>query len=134
MAEKIQLQLFRERNINVVDAYLTEDENGETVTIELCYDNVLYQSEDVSFFEALVQIREKLEQNGILVACNGALKNVYPSPMMLRMGTGRTAYVLHLGHHAKMSDVVDIFDSNILGEWCSVNKQQAYYQEWLSSL
>ena len=134
MDETIIMELLRGVDRYSVNVHLFEDEDAEFVTISLYYNNRLYQGKDESFFEALVQLRSMLEKDGMLLVCNGSYKNVYPSPMMLRMGTGRMAYVLTLGQQAKMADVVDIFENTVKGDLCSVSEQCMYYREWLHSL
>ena len=79
-------------------------------------------------------IRKDLEHDGIQILCNGAARNVYPSPMMLNMGEGRSAYKVTLGHQALMKDVVDIFDYDESLICCSVEEQNQYYSNWVTSL
>jgi hypothetical protein len=59
-------------------------------------------------FEALADLRQSLEEQGIRLFCNGARTDVWPSGMSRSMSGGRKAYVLRLGTHAR--DLVDIFD------------------------
>jgi hypothetical protein len=47
-------------------------------------------------FEALVAARRLLEDQGVLLACNGCRRDVFPSPMLRQAAHGRRAYVLIL--------------------------------------
>lgn len=54
--------------------------------------------------------------------------------MILSMGTGRNAYVLVRGEQAKMSSLVDIFDSCSIDEYATIGEQSEYFKEWTISL
>ncbi|EMJ65904.1 hypothetical protein LEP1GSC051_3185 [Leptospira sp. P2653] len=58
-------------------------------------------------------LERKLETMNIQIYCNSEVRNIYPSNMQRSMGTGRTAYQLHLREQAKSKDVVDILDMTI---------------------
>ncbi|MTI30959.1 hypothetical protein [Xanthovirga aplysinae] len=84
------------------------------------------------YFTFLCRIRESLEKDGVSVICNGASKDVYPSPMMRDMGDGDQAYRLKIGVPAKMTDVVNIFEvdkDNFISS--TVSEQKEFYNEWL---
>jgi hypothetical protein len=86
------------------------------------------------FFEALVQLRVKLEPENISICCNGAIENVYPSAMARSMGEGVKAYRLTLGKQAKIEDLVSIFEDSLGEPPSPVEKQRAFYEEWIKSL
>ena len=70
----------------------------DLVAVEIKLPSKTFFAKAESYFEALQCIRKDLEPDGIQILCNGAARNVYPSPMMLSMGEGRTAYKVTLGH------------------------------------
>ena len=53
-----------------------------------------YEESAESFFDALARIRRRLEPDGIFLNCYGCSRNVFPSPMIRAMGSGRKAYRL----------------------------------------
>src|SRR5579884_121271 len=89
---------------------------------------------DTDYFAALRAIRTELEQEGLLLICYGASRNVYPSSMMRSMGSGDRAYKLYMGRPARQSDIVSIFDTGSDVLPATVDEQEAYYKKWLSSL
>lgn len=104
------------------------------VLLEITVDcqKVSYKSEN--FFYALMNLRKELENKNIQIICNGAAKNIYPSPMQMSMGSGKTAYKLCMGKQARNSDVVDIFDCDEDLEFANIEEQSKYYAEWLKSI
>jgi hypothetical protein len=109
-----------------------DDENQ--VMIQLSVNHETLMSINESYFEALQDLRLELEKRKLQLICNGSAKNIYPSPMMLGMGTGRQAYQLTFGLPAKLSAVVDIFDVDMSLEFVSVLEQKQYYHEWIKRL
>ncbi|MCM3006317.1 hypothetical protein [Priestia koreensis] len=85
-------------------------------------------------FGALEQLRQYLEEKHIQILCNGAALNVYPSPMILSMGTGRLAYRLMNGKQAKAEEIVDIFDCDDNYNFVRIAEQRNFYKDWLNSL
>lgn len=131
--EKQVLLYVQYNNLNhPVEVNLRDD--GENVGIELSFRGKRYESEADNYFDALKMLRIQMEKNGLQIICNGAAKNVYPSPMMMQMGDGRKAYLLKNGIQARTADVVDIFGMDAASLVCSVKEQDEYYAEWLSSL
>lgn len=94
-----------------------------------------YSIDGPDAFEALCELRRRLEPLGVLVRCAGACRNVFPSPMARSMGAGRSAYRLVLGRPARTEDLVDIFTPMYDGcDLATVAEQAAFYEEWLTSL
>lgn len=102
------------------------------IEIESEFFNEKYAEEN--YFDALLALRKELENLHILIQCNGAGLNIYPSAMQQSMGTGRTAYVLNMGEQGKMKNVVDIFDYNTTLNFVTIEEQKNYFNQWLSSL
>ena len=67
-------------------------ENEDLVAVEIKLAEKTYDAVAESYFETLQNLRQELERDGIQILCNGAAKNVYPSPMTLAMGEVRRAY------------------------------------------
>ena len=86
-------------------------------------------------FNCLVMLREQyLEKKNLMVQCNGARRDVYPSRMSRQMSGGLKAYRLRLGQPAERSQLLDIFDSvEDLSNIATVKEQKEFYQKWLSS-
>lgn len=61
-------------------------------------------------FECLLAIRAGLEQDGMLLCCQGARLDVHPSGMSRHSTGGRLAYRLSSHRKPTREDIVDIFD------------------------
>lgn len=84
------------------------------------------------YFEALLQVRQRLEADGMLVGLVGAERDVWPSPMARSMGGGLRAYRMTLGQQARTADLVDIFASSDAP--ARVSEQEAFRTAWIESL
>ena len=111
---------------------LTECEDCVSIEFELGEKSL--KKEGDTYFETLIELRRELEKNNIKLLCKGCCKNVYPSPMILSMGVGRSAYILTLGQQAKKDSLVDIFDQCLLEEYATVEEQLQFYNMWIYSL
>ena len=60
-------------------------------------------------FECMIEIRRSLEEESLLLCCQGARPDVFPSGMARQMGDGRRAYILRPGVLLTDEDLVDIF-------------------------
>ena len=65
--------------------------------------------EEVDLLECLKSARRDLEDMGLLLCCQGAGLNVFPSGMTRQMTEGRLAYSLQAGRAPSDDDLVDIF-------------------------
>ncbi|WP_256757359.1 hypothetical protein [Cohnella sp. WQ 127256] len=104
------------------------------VSIELTIHGEQFLCIQVNYFEALLELRSKLEPKGIQILCNGAGLNVYPSRMQLNMGYGDTAYKLNKGKQGNLAGIINIFDQDKDIEFVDVMRQEKFYEEWLKSL
>ena len=86
------------------------------------------------YFEALCQVRLRLESDGVLVATYGGSRNVFPSGMARDMGAGLKAYRLTRGSKGRREDLVGIFDTGPGIEPATVEEQRAFYADWVSSI
>lgn len=129
---------FRFKNGDIVSGKISLQENvseeENLVSIELRLLQNKYYAQAESYFEALQFVRKDLEQDAVQILCNGAARNAYPSPTILRRGKGRHAYILTLGQPALMENFVDIFNYDDSLSYCSVEEQNQYYSKWIESL
>lgn len=106
------------------------EDDPEKVRIEL--DKQSYIA--YNYFDALCLLRKDLESRSIQLMCNGAAKEVYPSPMQLSMGCCRTGYVQYMSKPALIKDVVDLFEFDESLTLCDIKTQEEYHKQWLMSL
>jgi len=94
-------------------------------------DDIYVRGEGPDLFEALVSARRDLEAQGVLVACNGARRDVFPSAMLRQATAGRRAYVLTVPRNVTRPPTVDIFapapDASALA---TVEEQRAWFDMW----
>ena len=79
-------------------------------------------------------LRAHFEKNGAKVLCNGSRFDAYPSRMSRSMGGGKKIYILTKGEQARFNDLVDLFDYADPENIGSVQDQENYFEEWVSSL
>lgn len=116
------------------DAFIELTEKEDTVEIKFSLEELELTKEGDNYFETLIELRQELEKTNIKLLCKGCCKNVYPSGMLLNMGTGRKAYTLTCGEQAKMNSLVDIFDSCSIEEYSTIEQQLEYFENWTMSL
>ncbi|MET4172984.1 hypothetical protein AB7645_39490 [Bradyrhizobium sp. 956_D2_N1_5] len=115
-------------------AVITEYEIDPVVCKLTCtYRGKMIEAEAPDFFEALCLIRRQLEREGLIPFCYGASLNVYPSAMARDMGAGLKAYRMKKGVHARMADLVEIFDTGPDVTPASVDAQEEFFREWLAA-
>lgn len=85
-------------------------------------------------FDALIDIREKLSGKRIELMCNGARKDVFPSPTSRSMAGGQMAYKIEIGVPAARKNLVNIFDPAPIELTTTPDQQKMYYRKWLESL
>jgi len=114
-------------------AVFTEYDTGPVCKLTCAYRGKTIEAEAADFFEALCLIRRQLEPEGLIPFCYGASLNVYPSGMARDMGAGLKAYRMRKGVHARMADLVEIFDTGPDVIPASVDAQEAFWREWLAT-
>lgn len=134
--EKKNVKLLNKERPMFEELFLYEEapDDEDMVLIETTIDGQKFSYKSENFFSALQALRKELETKNIQIVCNGAAKNIYPSPMQMSMGSGRKAYKLSMGQQAKNSDVVDIFDCDENLDFVNLDEQSKYYSEWLKSV
>jgi hypothetical protein len=88
--------------------------------------------EGSDLFDALMSLRKQLEGAGFRLLCAGARRDVYPSGMARSMGNARKAYIFELGKPA--TELVDIFAEARPEQVGTVDEQQRFRQQWMTSL
>jgi len=114
-------------------ATLIEDELGDSCTLKLIWRGGEATASADDFFEALCTIRLQLEAEGLLLFCYGASLNVYPSGMARSMASGKVAYRMQAGKHARKADLVDIFSEGPDVVPATVAQQREFFNGWVSS-
>jgi hypothetical protein len=108
---------------------------GDVCVVEVTIENSLNaRGEGADPFEALASARRILEVHGILLSCNGARRDVYPSPMLRQAAAGRHAYVLTLPRTRERPQTVDIFaPAPNIADIATVDGQRAWFDSWQQS-
>ena len=126
--EKYTVPCLIEGNIRNVSIDIFED---DLCRISFENGNDTLSSAAENYWDALIELRKKLEAQNIKLFCKGCAKNVYPSPMILDMGDARRVYKLTLGQHASMKDLVFIFAPCDPDEYATIKEQETFYKTWI---
>ena len=118
------------RNQLELNVIITEDENEEYITMICELNDKKIIVSDESHFSTLQKLRTELISMNFDLKCNGALVNVYPSPMMRYTSK---AYFLTLGEQAKNDTIVNIYDYADISESINVEQQNLFYKKWIKS-
>lgn len=92
------------------------------------------ESERADLFDCLEGVRLALESLSILLLCNGARIDSYPTQADRQTDYGRNIHIAELGKPTTEESSVDIFADAPIDKVGSVAAQQAYHEEWLRSL
>jgi hypothetical protein len=87
----------------------------------------------MDYFACLISVRRELEAEGLVVCCQGARKNVWPSGMDRDMGAGLVAHVLTIGRKPRRDEHVRVLapaDAELIG---TVTEQEQYFEAWRRS-
>ncbi|MCV3209338.1 hypothetical protein OHD62_23305 [Mesorhizobium sp. YC-39] len=107
---------------------------GKKCRLTCSYRNKVIEAEEDDYFEALFQIRQQLEVDGLLPFCYGASANVYPEGMVMEMSRGLTVCKVKMGQPPQRTDLVNIFDDGYDVVPVFVHMQQQFWDAWLASL
>ncbi|MGY0236006.1 hypothetical protein [Longispora urticae] len=77
--------------------------------VEWVDQGVVFGTVDDDYLSCLVALREVLEARGLLLCCQGARPDVWPSGMLRQFENGRRAYVLDPERRGEELEMVDIF-------------------------
>jgi len=134
--EIISVDLFADGGKVILSELLVYEEapdDKEKVLLEIYFNNRKISKKGDYLFSALLELRKALEEENFLIQCNGAARNVYPSPMQMSMG-GAKAYVLRYSQPAKLKDVINIFEKNDELVCVHIKEQERFYVDWLKSI
>jgi hypothetical protein len=129
--QQYQVQLVGPSNALASGTFLYDehaDQNRKSLTLHYPDGEITVAASD--FFDALCDIRTRLEANGWRPVCYGSSRNVYPSGMCRDMGRGLKAYRLKLGRVPTVDDLVPIFETGPDVEPSSVQEQRRFWDEW----
>ena len=130
IAEDIPVKV---KDVIVGSVYLQGDETiAGSFRLFCLYQEKPFYGEGIDYFEALQNLRKRLERKDIELLCLGARKDVWPSAMSRDMGKGVKAYVCQIGKPS--NDLVDIFEVDEHMEYSSVEEQVEYHKKWFESL
>jgi hypothetical protein len=87
-----------------------------------------YADDPEDFFSALLDLRTRLERDGVQLLCQGARRDVWPSAMARQMGKGLKAYVCELGKPG--TELVEIFEVAPPSACVTVAEQRRYHEQW----
>lgn len=106
----------------------------EPSVVEVIGAELTVRGEGLDLFEALISVRRDLATRGVVLACNGSRRNVFPSQMLRQASCGRFAYVLTLPRPTSMPETVDIFSiAPESAELVSVEEQREWFHHWQRS-
>ena len=111
-------------------AFLLEDLGG-SCKLTLRYKDKAITATSSDFWDALVQIRRRLEREQLFPACYGASRNVYPTDMSRGMARGLMAPRWEEGKKW-FDNLVFIFHSGQDVDPVSVADQREFRQWWLA--
>lgn len=117
------------RHLRVVGPDTTVDVEATIVTeppyrLRLAFpDGRIVESEGEDLFHALELVRLELEADGLLVCCQGARPDVYPSGMARQMSGGLRAYRHLPDRRPTRDDIVNVFDPADCHEVVTVDAQ-----------
>jgi hypothetical protein len=115
-------------------AVFTLHDNGTVCSLTCGYRGKVIKAQEEDFFEALFQIRQGLEVDGLLPFCYGASAYVFPENTVMNMSRGLMACKVKMGQHPQKTDLVDIFDEGPDVIPVFVQMQQKFWEAWLASL
>ncbi|MBZ9799382.1 hypothetical protein [Mesorhizobium sp. ES1-4] len=115
-------------------AVFTLHVDGTVCSLTCRYRDKVIKADEEDFFEALFQIRQELEVDGLLPFCYGASANVYPESTVMERSRGLIACKVKIGQLPQSTDLVDIFDDGPDVVPVFVHLQQEFWEEWLASL
>ena len=135
--EQIQLMILNkacgEKLKATVTLYDEDPCNCDNIKMVVLFNGQEYNFCEENYFKALLMFREYLEKESLQLLCNGAMKEVYPSPMQMSMGCGRTGYIQEMGKQASNDNIVDLFEFEPSLTYSTIKEQLEYHNLWLSS-
>lgn len=112
----ITLQVKGDRGATVVGARSLERDYGAFAGPDLV--------------DCLVDLRLRLEADGLLLCCQGSRVNVWPSGQLRQFADGRQGYVLARRAQGQVHEIVDLLDPAPAGQVVSVEDQRRFVYEF----
>ena len=107
--------------------------NCDNIKMAVTFKGQEYYFSEENYFKALLMFREYLQRKSMQLLCNGAMKEVYPSPMQMSMGCCKTGYIQEIGKQASNDNIVDLFEYEPSLTPATIEEQLEYHNLWLSS-
>ena len=115
-------------------AVFTLHDAGTKCRLTCSYRDKVVEAEEDDYFEALFQIRLRLELDGLLPFCYGASGRIYPEGTVIEMSRGLIACKIKMGQPPKETDLVNIFADGHDVVPAFPRLQQECWDAWLASL
>ncbi|HEY0395515.1 MAG TPA: hypothetical protein VGD01_13540 [Candidatus Elarobacter sp.] len=132
--ESISLELRRQDGRTVVASLDRWSVSGVGCNVELAYeDRVLTVCHD-DYFSAMIELRRRLEREGLVPLINAARRDVWASGMAREMGAGLRAYVLVPGRRSNTTHLISIFEPASTEDVGTVDEQERFMHAWVTSL
>jgi len=107
---------------------------GDLCHLQLTLDDGrTFKAAGFDYFACLISVRRELEAEGLVVCCQGARRDVWPSGMGRDMGAGLVAYALTIGRAPRQDEQVLVLapaDPDLIG---TVADQEQYRDAWWRS-
>lgn len=88
----------------------------------------------IDLFEALAEVRRRLEPSGWRIAVHGSRRQAFASGLMRDMHGARRVYLCEPGRWPRRGNLVDIFGEAPIDEIATVDEQAAWLRTWLRAL
>lgn len=135
--EQIKLMILsktsNEKFTATVTLYDEDPCNCDNIKMVVTFKGQEYNFCEENYFKALLMFREYLQKESLQLLCNGAMKEVYPSPMQMSMGCCRIGYIQEMGRQASNDNIVDLFEFEPSLTPSTIKEQLEYHNLWLSS-
>lgn len=135
--EQIKLMISsktsNEKFTATVTLYDEDPCNCDNIKMVVTFKGQEYNFCEENYFKALLMFREYLQKESLQLLCNGAMKEVYPSPMQMSMGCCRIGYIQEMGKQASNDNIVDLFEFEPSLTPSTIKEQLEYHNLWLSS-
>jgi hypothetical protein len=116
----------------LLDGIVRLDDLGGSSKLTLTFGDRTLTATSSDFFDALVQLRRRLEKEGLLPVCYGASRHVYPTALARAAAHGLMAMRWTPGKR-RADDLVFIFHTGPDVEPATVAEQREFYQSCVAA-
>ena len=126
------MELWHPQSATRVDALITTSWDGREAILSLSTPgfDISSAAGGRDLFDALQQLRLRLEPLGWFPLCNGSRTDCYPSGMARDMGGARAVYELKMGKAGRFP-LVGLFEPAPPDKVGTVSDQDAFFRKWL---